>query len=69
MGQYVKIKIIVDGAVFYFSHLTKDGTVYMEQKKQKAIAVLRTECQDLFPAIREFFEKHEKNIELEIVRA
>lgn len=41
----------------------------MEQKKQKAIAVLRTECQDLFPVIREFFEQHEKNIELEIVRA
>lgn len=68
MEQLVKIKIIMKNAIYYYSHLSEDGTVYLEQKKQKATTVPRIECQDLFPAIKLYFEKHGKIIGLEVVK-
>lgn len=67
--DYVKIKLMVDGNIYFYTHIGQDGTVFMVQNKAKATIVPKIECQDIFPIIREYFENIEITVKIESVKA
>lgn len=53
----VKIKVIIDGKVKYFAHKDEKGIYYLQDKKKDGIVVESIQCQDIFPEMREYFNR------------
>ena len=52
----VKIKVFIDGKVKYYAD-KDDGIFYLTDKKSDGKIVESIQCQDIFPEMREYFNK------------
>lgn len=58
----VRIKALINGKVKYYAAKDKDGNFIFQDKKSDSKIVDSIECQDLFPDMREYFQKVGYNV-------